>query len=442
MNPIFWIVLSLALGILLATTIILIIKSKSFQKNENTNNQRIEKARLEEQLLHEKKENQKKEEEIEKIKSKYDLLLHKVGQLENQNKTLTEQLTESKSKHKEIGEQLQLQFKSLAADLMNEKKKEMLELNQKNMDSILTPLKQRIEGFEKTVKDNYHHEFKERVSLREEVKKLHELNVKVSDEANQLAKALKGDQKIQGNWGEMILERVLERSGLIKGEEYDLQVSTNNEDEQRIQPDAIIYLPEQKHLVVDSKVSLLAYEKYVQSETEEERQQYLKDHLLSIKQHIKSLSQKKYQSSKDLDSPDFVLLFMPIEASFALSVQSSADIFNEAWDQKIVIVSPSTLLATLKTVASLWKQEKQSRNAFEIAKESGLLYNKFVGFVEDLEDVGVHINRSIQSHEKAFKKLQFGAGNLISKAEKIKKLGAKASKNLPDRLLKLERDEE
>jgi len=257
-----------------------------------------------------------------------------------------------------------------------------------------------------------------------------------------LAKALKGDNKKQGNWGEIILEKVLERSGLVKGQEYETQFSTNNEQGKRIQPDAVIFLPDNKHIIVDSKVSLIAYEAFVNAASDEEKDKYIKLHLESVRNHVKELSEKDYQTSADFNTPDFVLLFIPIESSFSVAVQADQEIFNYAWDRKIVIVSPSTLLATLRTIASVWKQERQTKNALDIARQSGNLYDKFVGFVEDLEKIGKSIDTSKSSYESAFNKLKTGSGNLIKRAEDIKKLGAKSTKNLPDKLIESDSEQE
>ncbi|RQP14712.1 MAG: DNA recombination protein RmuC, partial [Parapedobacter sp.] len=238
-----------------------------------------------------------------------------------------------------------------------------------------------------------------------------------------------------GNWGEVILERVLERSGLVKDREYRLQAALTDEEGRRLQPDAIIDLPDEKHLVIDSKVSLLAYERWVNAETDEEREGYAKQHIQSVENHVKSLSAKNYHDLYQINSPDFVLLFMPIESAFSMSITYKAELFSDAWDRKVVIVSPSTLLATLRTIASMWKQERQTRNVLEIAKEAGTLYDKFVGFLQDLDKVGEQLNRAVRAHEEATRKLSTGPGNVVTKVEKLKKLGARASKQIGGDLL-------
>lgn len=256
------------------------------------------------------------------------------------------------------------------------------------------------------------------------------MNSKISEEAHNLTRALKGDVKKQGNWGEIMLERILERSGLRKGSEYDMQVSSNNEEGKRVIPDAIIYLPGNKHIIIDSKVSLIAYEHYVNETDDEKRKSYAAEHILSLKAHIKGLSEKHYQQLAELHTPDFVLMFIPLESSFGLAIQSDHEIFNYAWDNKIVMVSPSTLFATMLTIASIWKQENQARNAKEIAEQTARLYDKFTAFVSDLEKIGNSINGLQNIYNDAFSKLSTGKGNLINRIEKIKKLGLSTSKSL------------
>ena len=273
---------------------------------------------------------------------------------------------------------------------------------------------------------------RDKISLREEVRKLTELNTRVSEEANNLTKALKGDVKKQGNWGEVILERVLERSGLTKGQEYEREEVIEGADMSVQRPDVIIHLPDNKHIIIDSKVSLVAYERLMSAETEEHRVAYLKDHISSLRSHVKLLSEKNYQNAQNLNTPDFVLMFLPIEASFSVAVQGDSEIFAYAWERKIVIVSPTTLLATLRTISSIWKQENQTKNAQEIARLSGTLYDKFIGFAEDMAKIKTNIDRTSNSYDDAMKKMKDGNGNIIRTAEKIKELGAKtANKSLP-----------
>lgn len=340
-----------------------------------------------------------------------------------------------KSELEDINKKYTTEFENIANKILDEKSKKFTDQNKTNLDTILNPLKERIKDFEAKVEKAYKTESDERVTLKAEIKNLVDINKQVSEEANNLAKALKGENKTQGNWGELILEKVLERSGLIKDEEYRLQFSTNNDDGKRIQPDAVIMLPDNKHIIVDAKVSLIAYESYVNAASEEEREKYIKEHLLSVRTHVKQLSEKNYQSSSDFNTPDFVLLFIPIESSFSVAVQADQEMFNFAWDKKIVIVSPSTLLATLRTIASVWKQERQTKNAIEIAKQSGALYDKFVGFIEDMDKIGKSLDSSKAAYDGAINKLHKGTGNLVGRVEKIEKLGAKTTKKIASKYL-------
>ena len=301
-----------------------------------------------------------------------------------ENENLKQKLTEQKAELEQLNQKFTKEFENLANRILDEKSQKFTEQNRNNLDIILNPFKEKLKEFELKVDKTYKAESDERITLKTEIKNLIDLNQKISEEANQLAIALKGDNKQQGNWGEMVLEKILERSGLKAGEEYKMEFATTNSDGDRIRPDAVIFLPDNKHVIVDSKVSLLAYNACVNAVSDEERMKFLKAHVESLRNHVKLLSDKKYQSAVGLDSPDFVLLFVPIESSFSLAVQGDAELFNFAWDKKIVIVSPSTLLATLLTIASLWKQERQTRYAIEIAEEGGKLYDKFVGFYEDL----------------------------------------------------------
>ena len=357
------------------------------------------------------------------------------------NKGLEEKLKTQKNEVDNLQKTFTTEFENLANKILEDKSKKFTEQNKTNLETILNPLKENITKFEKKVDDTYKAEASERNSLKGEIKALVTLNKQISEEANNLAKALKGDSKKQGNWGEIILEKVLERSGLQKGSEYEMQVSMTSEDGKRVQPDAIIYLPDKKHIVIDAKVSLVAYEAFVNAPTDEEREKNLQAHVISVKNHIKGLSEKNYQALGQLNTPDFVLLFMPIESSFSLAVQADNELFNYAWERKIVIVSPSTLLATLRTIASIWKQERQTRNAIEIAKQSGELYDKFVGFLTDLVEVGKKMDATKKSYEEAMNKFSTGKGNLIRRAETIKELGAKTTKDIPQPLIERSNEE-
>lgn len=334
-----------------------------------------------------------------------------------------------------IRKQFNTEFQVIASKILEEKTQKFTDTNSRSLDQILGPFKDRIKTFEEKVEKTYQHEAAERNSLKGVVQQLMEQSLRIKDEANSLARALRGDSKKQGNWGEVILERVLERSGLVKDREYRLQASMTDEEGRRLQPDAIIDLPDDKHLVVDAKVSLVAYERWVNADTDEERDAAARQHVQSVENHVKGLSAKNYHDLYQINSPDFVLLFMPIESAFSMSITYKADLFSDAWDRRVVIVSPSTLLATLRTIASMWKQERQTRNVLEIAKEAGALYDKFVGFLQDMDKMGEQLNRAVRTHEDATKKLGTGPGNVIRKVEKLKKLGARASKQIGGHLL-------
>ena len=349
--------------------------------------------------------------------------------LEATEKNLASKLAE----HTHIEERYRETFENLSNKIFEEKSEKFTAINQKNLEDILNPLKEKIKDFERKVDDTYKSESTERVVLKEELKRLIELNQQVSKDAINLTRALTGDSKTQGNWGEFILEKILETSGLRKGEEYILQgenLKLVSEDGRMLRPDVVIMLPNDKHLIIDSKVSLTAYERYVNSQNEEDKDIHLKNHADSIHSHIKELCEKKYDELSGISSPDFILLFMPIEAAFSLALQVKHDLFQIAWDRKIVIVSPTTLLAVLRTVTALWNQERQTKNALEIAKHGGLMYDKFVAFVTDLEQIGRNIKSTHDCYDEAMKKLSTGKGNLIKKAEDLRTLGAKTTKKL------------
>lgn len=335
----------------------------------------------------------------------------------------------------DLQQRFKLEFEQIANKILDEKTAKFTDQNKLSMDQILSPLRENIKAFEEKVERVYKAESDERNVLKGVISQLMDQSRQIQEDANNLTKALKGDNKKQGNWGEIILERVLERSGLVKDQEYRIQSSFNTATGNRVQPDVIIDLPDDKHIVVDSKVSLIAYEKSVTAETEEEREQYIRQHLASLKSHIQDLSGKNYQALYQINSPDFVLLFVPIESSFGIAVQKDAELFNYAWDKRVVIVSPSTLLATLRTISSIWKQERQNRNVLEIARLSGSMYDKFVGFMTDMDSIGRNIRQTQDAYDKAINKLSTGSGNLATTAEKIKKLGAKTTKQIDSKLL-------
>jgi len=374
----------------------------------------------------------KLENQLEEARAHVQQLAVEKATIEQQNLNLEERLQQHKGELKELQERFQKEFEAIANKVMKQNTTDFQALHQKNLAHILEPFREKIEGFEKRVQETYMDSAKERASLKKEVEMLHQLNQQISTEAKNLTNALKGDNKAAGNWGEVILERVLERSGLEKGQEYETQHSDENSEGRTVRPDVVVYLPDSKHIIIDSKVSLVAYESFVNAEAEVERERFLKEHLLSLKTHIKGLSEKNYHTSARLNSPDFVLLFVPIEASFSIALQYDQELYAYAWEKKIVIVSPTTLLATLKTIASIWKQEKQTRNVLDIAEKAGTLYDKFVGFLTDMEKMGKSLEQAQTAYDSGMNKLETGRGNVIRQVEQLKKLGAKAQKSIPE----------
>lgn len=370
------------------------------------------------------------ETELNSANMKNELLTQSLGE---QKSLLTESkslMNDTKAQHEELAKRMNTQFELMAQKIFEEKSAKFTDQNQKNLAAVLDPLRERIKDFEKKVEETYSNERSERGMLRGELTKLMELNKTMSTEAQNLTKALKGENKTQGNWGELILENILERSGLRKDEEYSTQGTYVNDDERIIRPDVIVNLPDDKHIIIDSKMTLLAYEQYSSAESAEEQERFAKMHLDSLKNHIDELSKKKYHSAEKLISPDFVILFMPLEPAFALAFKLKPDLFQEAWDKNVAIVSPTTLLATLRTVAALWKQDRQEKNALEIAKRGGLLYDKFAGLLKDLQNLGEKLGAAQKAHDEVVKKVSEGRGNLIDQVEELKTLGAKTEKTL------------
>jgi DNA recombination protein RmuC len=384
-----------------------------------------------------KEEKDRLTDELASVRNNLDQANQSLESARSYYKSQQEKLNEQKADIEQVRNHFQKEFENVAEKLLKEKSKEFIDVNRTNLDLILNPLKENLKAFEDKVEKVYKAESDERNVLKGEISKLMDLNKQISDEAQNLTKALKGDNKKQGNWGEVILERVLERSGLVKDQEYRLQASLTGVDGTRLQPDVVIDLPDEKHLIIDSKVSLIAYERLVNCETEEDRKLFSKAHVESIRAHVHGLSSKNYHDLYQINSPDFVLLFIPIESSFSFAVQIDAELFSDAWEKRVVIVSPSTLLATLRTIASIWKQERQNRNVLEIAALSGRMYDKFVGFVNDMESIGKNIKQSQNAYENAISKLSEGAGNLTKTAEKIKSLGAKANKQLDQKYIEI-----
>ncbi len=432
-------ILSLLIGLVLGFSIgFLYFKIKKGDGTIVDNALQTENARLEERI----QQLQQVKTELEEKRNQLVKLNSELSEWKTRYVGLEEKLSTQKDELNEIQKKFNTEFENLANRILEDKSKKFTEQNKNNLDIILNPLKEKIKDFEAKVEKAYKEESTERTTLKTEIKHLIELNNKISTEANNLASALKGDNKMQGNWGEVILEKILESSGLIKGQEYKTQVSTNNEEGSRIQPDVVIYLPDNKHVIIDSKVSLIAYTESVNATEENEKARYVKAHIDSIKTHVKNLSDKNYQTAEGIISPDFVLMFIPTESSFSLAVRTDIELFNYSWEKKVVIVSPSTLLATVKTISSIWKQEKQTRNALEIAEQGGKLYDKFEGLVRDLIEVGKKMDAAKSNYSDAMNKLYTGKGNIVKSVENLKKLGAKASKDLPQQLIERSNEED
>ncbi len=331
--------------------------------------------------------------------------------------------------------QLRKDFELLASKILDEKSEKFTLQNKQNIQQILNPLQEKIQIFEKKVDDTQKESISMHSALKEQLLGLKDLNLQMTKEATNLTKALKGDSKMQGNWGELVLERVLEKSGLEKDREYFLQQNFTLEDGARLLPDVVLHLPNNKKMIIDAKVSLTDYERYVNTLDNDQKATYLKAHITSIKKHVEQLSSKNYQDLYDIESPDFVLLFIPIEPAFAVAINEDNSLYNKAFERNIVIVTPATLLATLRTVDTMWNNEKQQRNAIEIARQAGALYDKFEGLVKDLTGVGKKIDAAKTDYSAAMNKLVEGKGNLITSVEKLKKMGAKAKKTLPEAII-------
>ncbi len=381
---------------------------------------------------------QKTETELNTEREKYTNSMSEISKLDTMNINLQEKLDDQKKELKELQAKFTDAFKNLANEILEEKTKKFTEQNRANLDELLSPLKEKIKDFETKVEQTNEKNRMSHTSLVEQIRSLEKLNKKISDDANNLTKALKGESQIQGNWGEVILERILEESGLRKGIEYEAQakgMGLKSEEGSTSKPDFVIKLPENKHVIVDSKVSLVHYERMVSAETEEQKQCYLKALNTSIKSQIDDLYKKNYQDLKGLNSPDFVMLFVPIEGVFAVIMQHDNTIYQYAYDKQIVIVSPSTLLATLRTIAFIWRQENQTKNAVEIARQGGALLDKLNGFIDDLEKIDINLKRTQGAYSDAIKKLSTGSGNLIARAKRIEALGAKAKKQIPEKFI-------
>ena len=401
---------------------------------------RQEQARLEERNLSLLQERDTALNQIQSIQAEFSASKTEINALTSrlsiQETTIQfkeEKIREQRQEVLELQSKLTLEFEQIAQKLLEEKSKKFTDQNKENIDQILKPLDEKIQSFQKKVEEAYDKELRDKVGLKEELKRLNELNIRLSTDATNLTNALKGENKTQGNWGELILESILDRSGLVKNREYFVQQSYQSEEGKRFQPDVILHLPEEKRIVIDSKVSLVDFERYFNCEDAADKQQCLNNHLQSIRRHIKQLGDKNYQNLYSINSLDFILLFMPVEPAFSLATQHDAELFNFAFDRNIVIVSPSTLLATLRTIASIWKYEYQNRNAQQIAKEGAALYDKFEGLITDLKKVKSNLQTVTGNFDSAFTRLE-GNGGIMRRVENLKALGVKPSKNLQKHL--------
>jgi len=377
----------------------------------------------------------KSDQDKELIRKQKDAVTIELTKLDADFKNLQLKNNEQKAEVENLQEKFTKEFENLANKILDEKANKFTELNRENIKNILNPLQEKIHHFEKKVEDTHKESIGHHASLKEQILGLKDLNLQMSKEAINLTKALKGDSKLQGNWGELVLERVLEKSGLEKDREYFVQQSFVTEDGSRVLPDVVINLPDNKKMIVDSKVSLTHYERYVNEEDDTLQQQYLKEHVNSIKRHVEQLGDKNYHDLYKIESPDFVLLFIPIEPAFAVALNQDNSLYNKAFEKNIVIVTPATLLATLRTIDTMWNNEKQQKNAIEIARQAGALYDKFHNLMVDLTGVGKDMDRAKSNYSAAMNKLFEGKGNLITSVEKIKKLGAKAKKALPEAIV-------
>lgn len=407
-----------------------------------------ETGKMEERLVQFKEQEEKLNErfegtlmEREEIRKEKDFLNTELVKRTAQNDNLEKKLLEQKEELEQLQEKFTKEFENLANKILENKSEKFTKQNAEKLDVILKPLQEKIDKFEKKVEETHKESIDRHAMLRQQIIGLKELNEQMSKEAINLTKALKGDSKTQGNWGELVLERVLEKSGLEKDREYFMQSSFTSDDGQRVLPDVVLHLPDSKKMIIDSKVSLTAYERYVNEDDKDDKDKFLKEHIASLKKHIEQLSAKNYQDIYQIESPDFVLLFVPIEPAFAIAINEDNSIYNWAFEKNIVIVTPSTLLATLRTIDTMWNNEKQQQNALEIATQAGRLYDQFVNLTDDLIKVGNQLNTVQGSYEGTMKKLT-GKGNLLTKVENLKKLGIKQKKHLNERLLKRAEDDE
>ncbi|HEU0189407.1 MAG TPA: DNA recombination protein RmuC [Gallionella sp.] len=444
MEQLIYFIASLFIGLLVgAAAVGLVLRARISSAGVQAKGEsQVEIARLNERLTASQEDNERLEMEKENLAALRDQLMAAQQRLSNQVAELTTTLESERTRNaekiellKNAEEQLSNRFKTLASEILEDKTRRFTEQNQTNLNQLLEPLKVKITEFQGKVQEVYVQEGKDRSALAEQVKQLVALNNQLSKDAHNLTSALKGQAKAQGTWGERILEQVLEASGLRKGHEYEVQESHTREDGSRAQPDVVVHLPEDRHLIVDAKVSLKAYEEHANAETDHQRDAALKRHLDSVRAHIKGLSEKNYQQLYGLQSLDFVLMFIPLEPAFMLAISHDSDLWQDAWNKNVLLVSPSTLLFVVRTVAHLWRQEQQNRNAQEIASRGAELYDKLAGFVEDLDKLGDRLNQAKDVYDKAYGKFTAGRGNVIRQAEMLKELGVKPTKQLPQKLI-------
>ncbi len=369
----------------------------------------------------------------------------KYADLQEQNQTLQLQNAVLQSKYESeiqsAGEKIKLlqnakdelsrEFKNLSNKIFEDKSKQFSSLNREQLELLLKPFREQIANFSKEARAQFEEELKDRHLLKDELKHLKGMNAQLAEEALNLTRALKGENKTQGNWGELVLENILEQSGLREGVEYELQASRKSEEGKSYRPDVIIHMPQERDIVIDSKVSLFAYERFVNAENPELKPKYLKEHLTSIASHIKELGEKKYERLEGINTLDFVLMFMPIEGAFLLALEQDGEFFKRAYENNILVVSPSTLLVTLRTIEHIWRTQRQEEHAKQIAKEAEAMVEKLAGFVEELQKVGTYLGRAQESYETAVARLHTGRGNVIRRAQNIVKLGLKPKKELP-----------
>jgi DNA recombination protein RmuC len=421
----------LILGVFMGSIAMRVLLGKKNQNVEMENFSLKEKANiLDESLSELKRDNESKENEIIELNKK-------LSKSESDLTHLNQKLSEQKEDLQKIQDQFRVEFKNLANDILENNSKKFTEDNRNKMNDLLKPLSDKIKDFEKKVEETYDKESKLRFSLKEEIKRLEELNQQVSKDTVNLTKALKGESKTQGNWGEVVLERILERSGLEKDREYFVQVSLKDDQGKRQQPDIVVVYPGKRHIIIDSKVSLTAYDRFIAAETDHDKEAALKEHLVSLKKHVNELNEKKYQNLYQLNSLDYVMMFLPVEPAYLLAIQKDPELWHYAYNKHIIIISPTNLIAVLKMVESLWRQEYQTRNVQEIARQAGTLYDKFVLFAEDLEKIGGKIDDAKKFYESSKNKLTDGKDSLVRKVENLKSLGVASPKNkkIPKNLL-------